>query len=240
MKKLLLLILLLMLNNLFSQDLLMDIDNAFIPVKEFKFELKLESYKDDTKKKTEVYTTYSYPPNQCILVGKEPAIIAGNTTLRINDTIYNYTKKIDKMSQYSAKVAFNGSLFTQEDILNSMFSNFYTVESSVISEYMNKEALKVTLVGKNKKVAYKTLVFYVDPVSYVPFAREYYSYSGKLIKRMTIDEIEYDSGNLKYLKLTMYDLIRTGLKETMEFNNIVYETVPQKYFTKSYMKILAR
>ncbi len=237
---LLLLISILSLSNLFSRDLLTDIDNAFFPVKEFKFELELASFKDGKHKNTIIYTTYSYPPDKCILVGKKPAIMAGNTTLRINDIIYNYTKKIDKMSQYSAKVAFNGTLFTQEDILNSMFSSFYTVESSEESRYMDKKTLKVTLVGKSRKVAYKTLVFYVDPVTLVPIAREYYSYSGKLIKRMTFDEIIYTNGNLTYLKLTMHDLIRTGIKQTAEFNNIVYQTVPKKYFTKAYMKILAR
>lgn len=240
MKRYILTILIFLTTQLFSNDLLQEIDNAFFPVKEFEFQLELNETKNGKIGKPVVYRTYSYPPDKCILIAKKPAIMAGNSTLRINDTIFVYTKKIDKMSQYSAKVAFNGSLFTQEDILNSMFSHFYSVESSEEVEYHGRDALKVTLVGKNRKVAYKTLIFYVDPQTLIPIAREYFSYSGKLIKRITIDEVTYKDGLLTYLKLTMHDLIRTNITNTAEFTNIQYKSVPKKYFTKNYMKVLAR
>lgn len=226
--------------NCFGGDILTDIDNAFMPVKDFKFKLELSDEKNGKIGKPTIYTTYTAAPDNCILVAVKPAIMAGNSMLRIDDTIYSYTKKIDRMSKTSAKMAFNDTLFTQEDILNTMFSTLYNVESSKEVVYEGKEVLKVVLQGKNKKVAYKTIVFYVDRVTLIPIVREYYSYSGKLIKKMIIEDIKYKDGKLDYLKIVMKDQIRTNRSSIAEFTDFEYIEVPKKYFTRSYMKILAR
>lgn len=233
---------------MYSQDSMIDYkeildkSDATLFSKTGRWNLNVEDYEKNIKKRYSVYECTSGGLNMMLLVSKEPRIVLGQSILRLGDTIYYYRQKIDKLDTISSKVAFFKSTFSQEDILSTQLSNYYELSGYEKTEENGRMLLVLSLEAKSGNVAYQKIRNFIDPDTFQPVRREYYSYSGQMVKVMEIQKIEYNQEKkLSYLELTMYDSLRSGYYSHVFFNSFDYSVdISDKLFTIAYMKYAAR
>ena len=221
-------------------DILKMSDEKFFPG-EARFIFRMEDYEGDEFKRYYLFEGYVKGLDRYILIGLEPAVNRGHVHLRVDDIIFSYLKKIDRIKQVSANVAFHKSMLSQEDVLSMKLSNFYNVESCRENIFDDEEVYVLELAAKSNKVAYHKVVCYIDKNNLLPVKREYFSYSGHRIKEMLIDEIIIEENKLKALRLTMVNSLY-GQRYTKVFmEDFDYsQPIPDLYFSTASMKILAR
>ena len=130
-----------------------------------KFQFRMEDYEKDQYKRYYVFESYIKGEDRYLLFGVEPAVFKGVVQLRLGDTIFNYLKKIDKVNQVSAKVAFCSTLLSQEDVMSTKLTNFYNVESFTKAQSDGKDIDTVNLTAKTKEVAYNKISCHLDAQS---------------------------------------------------------------------------
>ncbi|HEY8464072.1 MAG TPA: outer membrane lipoprotein-sorting protein [Bacillota bacterium] len=221
-------------------DLLKKSDAIIFP-DQCKFLFRLEDYEKDRSKRYSIYQGYMKGDNRYLLIGLEPALVKGTAQLRIDETIFNYLKKVDVLQQVSAKVAFGNSTLSEEDVMGGKLENYYKVSNLVMQEEKGKQVAVLTITAKSKDVAYHKIINYLDPVSCYPVKRLYYSFSGKQVREMVFETIQMKNGKLDLLKFTMYDSLRRGWYSKVTINNFDYsKTIPDNIFTRMYLKLATK
>jgi outer membrane lipoprotein-sorting protein len=220
-----------------AASLLAGADRALAP-EDARFRMVLENF-GGKRAATSEYECYSGGPDRFLMIFKAPAALVGQAQLKAGDTIYYYVRKVDKTIQTSAKAQFSNTLFTQEDVMSSQLSALYAPEIVEAKELEGRNAYIVSLAGKTDDVAYKRVKLYLDAASGLPFRREYFSFSGQLVKYLTIDKLERDArGRPLRLELTMTDALRkgSGTRAVLEF--LEYGKVDPRFFTRPYLKVV--
>jgi outer membrane lipoprotein-sorting protein len=217
--------------------LLAGADRALAP-EDSRFRLRLENF-GGKKTVSSEYECYSGGPDKFLMVFKAPAALIGQAQLKAGDTIYYYVRKVDKTIQTSAKAQFSNTLFTQEDVMSSQLSALYFAESVEKKELDGITVFLVSLAGKAEDVAYKRILLYLERESGLPLRREYYSFSGQLVKYLTVDKLDRDArGRPLRLEMTMADSLRKGSGTRAVLDFLDYGKADPKYFSRSYLKVV--
>jgi negative regulator of sigma E activity len=129
-----------------------------------------------------------------------------------------------------------------EDIVSTKLSVFYSISSLEHERLNGMDCYKLTLIAKDRSVAYYKIVTYIDQKTYVPAKRDYYAYSGQKIKELVFDEQENnENGTLALLKITMTDVLKKGVYSKVEFAEFDYSwKVDRNMFSIPYMKQAAQ
>ena len=72
------------------------------------------------------------------------------------------------------------------------------------------------------------------------FKAEFYALSGRLLKTSHYQEFESIGGNIRPTRLLIEDALHSGHRSVLEYSNMVERDLPDKIFTKDYLKKLSR
>lgn len=245
--KLITILLLIITGSLFAQELpdakelLKASDKKFIPQR-CSFQMKLENYEDNAVKNWMLMDCFVDGEDRYLLVFKDPGIMRGQTQLRLGSTIYSYVRRINRVQQVSARLSFQNSILSQEDIMSSTLASFYTVENvEKITSSEGRALYSMSLVSKSKKVAYARIVSFVDAKTLVPVSRMYYASSGKLIKEMVIEDIVQVNGVIGSVRFRLTDSLRPQNYAIVTMDTFNEEAdLPANMFSQQYMRAAAR
>lgn len=220
-----------------GETLLAKADRALAP-SDSRFTMRMENSGGGRSSWSE-YECYNRGSNRFLMLFKAPASLAGQAMLKVDDTIYHYVRKVDKTMQSSAKAQFANTLFTQEDVLSRQLSALYRVASVEEREVDGLPAYLLSLSGKGKDAVYREIRVFLSRETGFPLRREYYSHSGQLVKRLTIDALELDGeGRPKRIEMTMADTIRKGYSTRAVLDFTQYAAVDERYFSRAYLKVV--
>jgi outer membrane lipoprotein-sorting protein len=185
------------------------------------------------------YECYNRGSDRFLMLFKAPANLAGQAQLKVDGTIYHYIRKVDKTIQTSAKAQFANTLFTQEDVMSRQLSTLYSVVSIEEKDLEGIPVYELILRGKTKDVAYREIRAFFSRKTGFPLRREYYSFSGQLVKRLSIEKLETDAaGRPMRVEMTMTDSIRKGYSSRAVLDFTRYAPVDERYFSRAYLKVL--
>lgn len=209
---------------------------------EGRWTMSIEDLDGTTVKTRYVFSCLAGGVDRFLLVSTEPPVMRGQAILRLGDIIYQYIRKIDKLNQVAASQAFFSSTFSMEDVVSTQLAQFYTILKLDESVLDGKPCHVLTLEAKDSKVAYRRILCYIEKKTMIPLQREYFAYSGTLVKRLSFNEQRNGpTGQLEYLRLTMYDVLRPRYSSSVIFRDFDYSTpVKDTMFTLPYMKQAAR
>jgi len=94
------------------------------------------------------------------------------------------------------------------------------------------------LKANTKDVTYAAIKYWVSKDGRRPVKAEFYAGTGTLLKTGTFDRYQPVNGRPLATRLTLVDAIRKDKRSTLEFSHLRVRELPDKYFTKGYMKTL--
>lgn len=219
------------------EQLLLDSDAVFIPSKA-KFDMLIENYGDGEKKQYYDMECFVGDQERTLIVFKAPGIMRGQSQLRLGDTLYNYVRKIDRISRVSARVNFQQSILSQEDVMSSALSTFYNIESLAEETAEDgRELYVMTLLAKNNRVAYAKIVAHIDRNTLLPVVRYYYSQSGQKIKELHILDIQKEGEQLSSVQIKVIDALKPDNYAIVVMDEFDTEIqIRDFWFTQQYMR----
>ena len=80
--------------------------------------------------------------------------------------------------------------------------------------------------------------YWVQQGNYRPYKAEFYSLSGRLLKTCRYGEFRLLGGMIRPTKLVMVDALNKGEESTLEYSDMKLRELPDRIFTKDYLKRL--
>ena len=71
-----------------------------------------------------------------------------------------------------------------------------------------------------------------------PFKAEFYSLSNRLLKTCRYENFQKMAGQMRPTRLVMEDALKQGEQSVLEYSNMRLRELPDKVFTKDYLKKL--
>jgi outer membrane lipoprotein-sorting protein len=94
------------------------------------------------------------------------------------------------------------------------------------------------LTAVDRGVAYQRVILWVRQSDSHPHKAEFYSTSGRLLKTCLYQDFEKMAGKVRPTKLVMEDALRKGEQSVLEYSAMKLRDLPDKVFTKDYLKRL--
>ena len=89
-------------------------------------------------------------------------------------------------------------------------------------------------------VTYRRVMLWVNAKNYRPYKAEFYAVSGRLLKTSYYQAFQTLGGETRPARLVVEDALRPGNRSVLEYSNMVARDLPERIFTKDYLKRLSR
>ena len=92
--------------------------------------------------------------------------------------------------------------------------------------------------SSDRSVTYPKVVYWGRQSNHRPFKAEFYSLSDRLLKTCLYEEYKQLGGRLRPTRLVMTDALHKGDTSILEYRDMRMRDLPDKMFTKDYLKRL--
>lgn len=177
--------------------------------------------------------------DRTLLMTTAPAIDKGNVLLMRDQDLWVFLPNISQPVRLPLSQKLTGEV-ANGDIARANFSGDY--EPALLgTEDIDKQAYYVLeLKAARKGVTYHRVLYWVNKDNYRPYKAEFYSLSNRLIKTCRYEAYRKTVGKLRPTRLILEDSLKKENRSVMDYSNMKLRKLPDKVFTKDYLKKIAK
>ena len=196
---------------------------------------KVTSIKPDGARKEAEYEVLVKGKDKTIIKTLSPEFERGRTLLMLGRNLWAFLPDISKPVRISLQQRLLGEV-ANGDIARANFSGDYkaVLLRTEKIEKASYHVLELTAAGED--VTYNRVVYWVRADNYRPYKAEFHALSGRLLKTCIYDGYKEMAGRMRPSKLTLSDPLTKGQLSTIEYHDMKVKGLPDKLFTKDYMK----
>lgn len=124
------------------------------------------------------------------------------------------------------------------DLARANFTGDYDARLLRTETIAGEDYNVLELTAARRGVTYRRVVYWVNQRNYRPYKAEFYTVSGRLLKRAYYRKFEELGGAIRPTQLVLEDTLRAGERSVMEYIDMRQRDLPDKVFTKFYLKKL--
>jgi outer membrane lipoprotein-sorting protein len=162
-----------------------------------------------------------------LVVIQEPVKDRGIATLKVENNIWNYLPKINRVTKIPSSLmsgSWMGSHFTNDDLVReSTFEDDYTTTITFEGERDGASIYELTSIPKpDAPVVWGKVVMAVDQKTLAPLRALYYDEGGALIRTLTFDRLEQLDGRVVPMRLTLQPEDKPGESTVIAYGDIEF------------------
>ncbi len=170
-----------------------------------------------------------------------PAREKGTKMLKLEDKLWIYSPSSDRTIQISGhmlKQSLMGSDLSYEDMMDEReLTDIYNAKVTGSEVIDGRKAWVIALTAKVTDATYAKQKVWVDQERYVPLRQDMIAKSGKLLKRVTLSNVQKISGRWFPKKMNYKDMLKQGKGTDFEFVSIQFNPkIPVHIFSKASLK----
>jgi len=151
---------------------------------------------------------WSLGKDYSLVVIERPIKDRGIATLKVEENIWNYLPKIDRVTKIPSSMmsgSWMGSHFTNDDLVReSYFADDYESTITFEGERDGRAIYELTAIPRPEApVVWGRVVMEIDQDTLAPITSRYYDEAGELIRTMTFDQVERIDGRVIPMRLTL-------------------------------------
>lgn len=187
---------------------------------------------------TSVYEVLVKGRDKTIIKTLAPAFERGRILLMLKKNLWAFLPNISKPLRISFQERLTGEV-ANGDLARTNFSGDYSPELLRIEPIEGVKYYVLNLTANSDDVTYARIMLWVTQHSFQPTKAEFYALSGRLLKTCRYEDYHLLGGKLRPTRLIMTNSLIREQKSVLTYNSMLIKKIPDKYFTKDYMKRLA-
>ena len=212
-------------------------DHIRFPREGFQVDVSIASVSPGADKESRKYRILSKGNENTIVITTEPASDNGQILLMKNRDLWIFLPDISQPVRLSLSQRLTGEV-ANGDLARANFAGDYNAKF-VRAETVDAEAMNVLeLEAVDRGVTYHRVMYWVRKSDSRPFKAEFYSLSNRLLKTCYYQNYQKMAGEMRPTKLVMEDALKPGEQSILEYSNMRMKDLPDKMFTKDYLKKL--
>lgn len=220
-----------------AQEILLKADQIRFPRESFQVDISIVSKRADQSTETKKYQVLSKGNDKTVVITTEPASERGQTMLMSGRDLWVFLPEVSQPVRLSLAQRLTGQV-ANGDLARANFSGDYHPRI-LRSETIDGESYHVLeLRAVDRSVTYPRVLYWVNQKNAHPLKAEFYSLSNRLLKTCRYENFRTMAGKVRPTRLVMEDALRAGEVSILEYNEMKIRELPDKLFTKEYLKKL--
>jgi outer membrane lipoprotein-sorting protein len=220
-----------------AEEILEKTDEVRSPQLDYKVFVNITSIKPVRDPRVTKYEVLIKGRNKTLIKTLYPNVDRGTSTLMINYDLWVFLQTISKPLRISLQHRLIGEV-SNGDIARANFAGDYNPKVLRIEDIDEKESYVLELLAKNERVTYHRVILWVQKDNFHPLKAEFYAVSGRILKTCLYEGYREVLGRLRPTRLVLDDPLVNGQKSIIEYQDMTLTDLPDKYFTKTYLKKL--
>ncbi len=212
-------------------------DRIRFPEGGFQVDVVINTTTTDKSIDSRKYRVLSKGNENSVVMVTEPATDRGQVILMKGRDLWVFMPDVSQPIRLSLAQRLTGQV-ANGDLARANFAGDY-IPSIVGSETIGSEQYHVLdLKAVDRGVTYQRVKYWVNKKNGWPLKAEFFSLSNRLLKRCSYESFKEMAGNVRPTRLVMEDALKAGEQSVLEYQGMKLRDLPDKIFTKDYLKKL--
>ncbi len=218
-----------------AKDLVDNADQIRFPREGFQVDVSIASTAPSRDAEVRKYRILSKGNENTIVITTEPASDKGQILLMKARDLWVFLPDISQPVRLSLSQRLTGEV-ANGDLARANFGGDYT-SKQVRTETVDNDVYDVLeLTAVDRGVTYHRVMYWVRKSDARPLKAEFYSLSDRLLKTCHYQNFQKMAGAMRPTRLVMEDALKQGEQSVLEYSNMKLRELPDKMFTKEYLK----
>jgi outer membrane lipoprotein-sorting protein len=214
-----------------------DADRIRFPGEGFQVDVAILTKGSEGTEDERKYRVLSKGNDNTVVMVTEPASERGQIMLMKGHELWVFLPNVSQPVRLSLAQRLTGQV-ANGDLARANFAGDYNPRL-LRTETLDGEKYNVLeLTAVDRSVTYQRVVYWVRETTSAPRKAEFYSASNRLLKTCVYEKFENVLGKLRPTRLVMTDALRAGEQSVLDYAGMKLRDLPDKVFTKDYLKKL--
>jgi outer membrane lipoprotein-sorting protein len=220
-----------------ARKIVEDADRIRFPSEGFQVDVSIVTSGKNSGPDEHKYRVLSKGNENTVVMVTEPASERGQILLMKGHDLWIYLPSVSQPVRLSLSQRLTGQV-ANGDLARANFAGDYTPKL-LRTETIDGEKYNVLeLNAVDRSVTYQRVLYWVRDSNAAPYKAEFYSVSNRLLKTCIYGKYETMLGKLRPTELVMTDALHEGEKSVLDYSAMKLRDLPDKVFTKDYLKKL--
>lgn len=220
-----------------AEEILRRADAIRFPQTSFQTDVTITTQGTSGNAETSKYRILSRGNDKTLVVTTEPPADRGQILLMTGRDLWVYMPNISQPIRLPFAQRLTGQV-ANGDLARANFTGDYKPTLLRTETVEGQEYYVLELMAVDRSVTYHRVIYWVNRSNSRPYKAEFYTLSGRLMKTCLYQNFAPMAGELRPTRLVMMDALHSGEQSVLEYNDLQLRDLPDKYFTKDYLKKL--
>jgi outer membrane lipoprotein-sorting protein len=223
--------------DLVARSIVEKADQIRFPSEAFQVDVDIVTTRQGQRTESRKYRVMSKGNDNTIVLLLEPASERGQSILMKGRDLWIYLPNVSQPVRLSLSQRLTGQV-ANGDLARANFAGDYAAKllRTENLEGENYQVLELTAVDRG--VTYQRVLYWVKQDNAWPYKAEFYSLSNRLLKTCKYEKFQKLAGKVRPTRLVMEDALRQGEQSVLEYSDMKLRELPDKMFTKEYLRRL--
>ena len=212
-------------------------DLVRFPAEGFQVDVHITTNKTGQDADARKYRVLSKGNANTVVMVTEPASERGQIILMKGRDLWVFMPDVSQPIRISLSQRLTGQV-ANGDLARANFASDYHPKLLRTETIDNETYNVLELIAVDRSVTYQKVVYWVRQKDNWQFKAEFYSLSNRLLKVCKYENFQTMEGRPRPTRLVMEDALKAGNVSVLEYNSMKLRDLPDKIFTKDYLKKL--
>ncbi|MQM29407.1 MAG: outer membrane lipoprotein-sorting protein [Candidatus Accumulibacter phosphatis] len=212
-------------------------DEVRFPAEGFQVDVTITTTDRGGQPDVRKYRVLSKGNTNSVVMVTEPASERGQIMLMKDRNLWIFMPEVSQPIRLALSQRLTGQV-ANGDLARANFADDYNPKLLRSEKIGNDDFYVLELTGVDRGVTYQRVLYWVRKKDSWPYRAEFYSLSRRLLKSCKYENFQTMEGRKRPTRLVMEDALRGGEQSVMEYNSMKLRDLPDKIFTKDYLKKL--
>lgn len=212
-------------------------DQIRFPRESFQVDVIVSTVLPDQPADVHKYQVLSKGNENSIVMTTEPASERGQILLMKGRDLWIFMPSVSQPVRLSLSQRLTGQV-ANGDLARANFTGDYNPRVLRTDIIDGEKYWVLELNGVDRSVTYHKVLYWVRQSNFWPYRAEFYALSGRLLKTCRYENFQTLIGKQRPTRLVMEDALHKGEQSVLEYSAMKLRDLPDKIFTKDYLKKL--
>ncbi|HVF64123.1 MAG TPA: outer membrane lipoprotein-sorting protein [Casimicrobiaceae bacterium] len=220
-----------------ARSILEKADRIRFPQEGFQVEIAVTTSSGGQVTEERKYRVLSKGNDNTVVMITEPASERGQIMLMKGRDLWVFLPNVSQPVRLSLAQRLTGQV-ANGDLARANFVGDYTPRLRRSESFEGEPHHVLELNAVDRAITYQRVLYWVKQASAEPTAAEFYSLSHRLLKTCRYQNYAKLGGRLRPTRLLLQDGLRKGEQSTMDYSGMKMRDLPDRMFTKEYLRKL--
>lgn len=218
-----------------AQEIVGKVDEIRSPQTDYIISVEVISFSSERQPNSASYEVMIKGRDKTIVKTLLPEVERGRILLMRDRDLWAFFPEVAKPLRLSLQERLIGEV-ANGDIARVNFSGDYNAKLLRIEKIEGKDYYVLELTAKSEEVTYSRAILWAEKEKFWPLKADFFAASGRLLKTCFYEEYKMLGDRERPTQLIMQDSVVKGKRSVIKYDNVRLQEIPEKYFTKEYMK----